>query len=279
MNKKNRFIAVILSCLLITGLSFLIGAYAMGQSSGSVKIVGGEQGLRVTPEDATVFDIKNMYPGKTVDSEITVGNEGDLPFTLNIDVRKKSGDDILFEALYAVISTGGEELYSGPIDELTVPNFKEVQVPANNGEKVLLIAVTLRPGYGNKTQNKAVIMEWTFYAAGETAEDTIPDPAKPETPSETPPPEEIETVTPPDDPTVTPPPDDVVIVTPPDDPGVTPPPDDPAVTPPPDEEITVNPEWPKLPPTGELLSYLLYLGGALLIAGLLLGKKRRLDRK
>jgi len=281
LGKKFKPVASLVTILMvliaITGLLVL----AAPRSSFAISVDSGNCGLTVeTPGDPV--DVSNLNPGDTKSSYLIVHNSKDTPFNYFFDIVKTGSTagqypglegKHLDEIMIFTIERGGLILFQGLLSQFNELNMGTL---SGNANQRIDVTVHFPPDAGNEYQGAGVSVLFKLRSVctpeeeGVPPADTVTPPAPPGTPVVISPPEDIDTVTPPADPDITPPPDDDVIVIPPDDP---------AVTPPPDEEITVDPEWPKLPPTGELLSYMFYAAGALLLAGLLLGKKRRLDRK
>ncbi len=165
MNALKRYFNVTLLYLMIIGIAGLISAYSVQQSM-AVTIIGNE-GLSIDPVDAKVFDIKNMYPGKKVSSEITIRNDGAEPFSLNIRLDVTGGGAELIRSLKITITDLGADpqtdyYYSGLISDMGTHSFGNI--PANSSKNLVFTLVFL-PGEGNATQNQSADMKWTFAAA------------------------------------------------------------------------------------------------------------------
>ena len=160
MNRLNRLIAASLSYLLIIGVSGLVSIYAIEQSMAAPIELIGNEGLSVDPVDAKIFDIDNMYPGKTVASEIIIKNESEEPFALDISL-KLSGDYKLIDALELTVSDTGKVFYSGLITDMGLLTLGEITAGKN---KKITFTLTFLPGHGNVTQNQSAGMNWIFSA-------------------------------------------------------------------------------------------------------------------
>jgi hypothetical protein len=259
MNAMKKFFTITLLYLMVIGTAGLISAYSV-QESMAVTVIGNE-GLSVDPVDAMVFDIKNMYPGKEVSSEITIRNDGAEPFSLDIRLDVNGGGAELIRSLKITITDQGADpqtdyYYSGMISDMGTRAFGDI--PANSS-KILDFTLDFLPGEGNATQNQTADMSWTFAAAGTSSGDS--DPVNlinfdfPVIPNEE--------ITPPENPLVEP----VLLI------AEVVPDDVPPAIGPPIEEATILPEAPQVDPLSEqalsILSYWPYLLLLLLIPILL----------
>ena len=157
-----KSVAIALSYLLIISVSGLISAYATGQSSAAPVELVGNEGLSIDPPDAKLFDIDNMYPGKTVTSDLVVKNEGADPFGLNIGLEV-NGDFELVDSLELTVAGSEKEYYSGRVADLGLLSIGNLNT---GSEKKLTFTLTFLPGYGNVTQNQSADLAWTFAAQG-----------------------------------------------------------------------------------------------------------------
>lgn len=161
---------------IILFLSGLIGIISIGQSMAlSPVIVGSDIGLSVSPPDATVFNITNIYPGKTEQSQIIVKNEGSSPFDLHLSVTS-SGDQALIDVLYLKISDSVRVHYDGLMAGTHTIHLGEIGVSET---RPLNIAVSLVAEAGNETQRKSFDTSWTFRAVSQGA---VPPPMFPGAP-------------------------------------------------------------------------------------------------
>lgn len=176
---KHRFIVIIISYLLIIAVSGLISAYSVDRSMASPVIITGEEGLSVSPDDARLFEIENMYPGREDTTEVVVENEGDEYFALSLDLDFE-GDQVMAEALEVVISSGDDEYYKGAAGE--IEEQEEILFVEPEGKETLYFTLELQTGFGNRTQGKSADFTWTFAADAEESEADIVEPVAPADP-------------------------------------------------------------------------------------------------
>ncbi|HHX77710.1 MAG TPA: hypothetical protein GX697_05110 [Firmicutes bacterium] len=163
--------------LLTLGFAFFPGlAPAEGAPAYSLEIVGGEESLSVTPADASLFEINNMYPGKEIHTHVVVKNDGDAGFDITIDVEKNHGDDLLLEGLQVKIYDADNIYWQGSLGQITGLEIPSVE-PGE--EKRIDITITLPSDAGNEYQRKSLSVKWLFTASTE-GEIIIP-PDDPET--------------------------------------------------------------------------------------------------
>jgi hypothetical protein len=185
MAALKKYSLLIISYLLILAVVGAVSMFSMGQSMAStLEIVGSDQGLSVIPANASVFNIDNIYPGKTEASQVTVRNDGSDPFTLVIDLTS-TGDAVLLNVLSVKVSTVNKVYYNGPMAGSGSIDIGEIAV---NESLLLDVAVTMSADAGNETQNKSFNTTWAFNAvslgsAGPGDED---NPAPPVTIDDTP---------------------------------------------------------------------------------------------
>ncbi len=197
MAALKKYSLLIISYLLILAVVGAVSMFSMGQSMAStLEIVGSDQGLSVIPADASVFNIDNIYPGKTEASQVTVRNDGSDPFTLVIDLTS-TGDAVLLNVLSVKVSTVNKVYYNGPMAGSGSIDIGEIAV---NESLLLDVAVTMSAEAGNETQNKSFNTIWAFNAVSSVTPVTTDDtPFEPltvppaEIPAEEPAPAEIVT--------------------------------------------------------------------------------------
>jgi hypothetical protein len=179
MAALKKFSVLIISYLSVLALVGVVSIYSVGQSMAStLEIVGSDQGLSVIPADASVFNIENIYPGKTETSKITIRNDGSDPFNLVIDLTS-SGHAELIDVLSVKISDPGKVYYDGLLANAILIDIGEI---AAGVSQVLNLAVTMSPDAGNETQNKSFSTTWAFNAVSLGTDPGDEDPATPVTP-------------------------------------------------------------------------------------------------
>ncbi len=149
-----------------------------------LEVVGGEEGLSVTPADASLFEINNMYPGKEVQTYVVVKNDGDAGFNVSIHTEKADGDDLLLEGLQVKIYDADTTYWQGPLGQIAGLEIPSVE-PGE--EKRIDITITLPYEAGNEYQRKALSAKWVFTASTEgeviiTPDDPETDPDDPDLP-------------------------------------------------------------------------------------------------
>ncbi len=161
MAALKKYSLLIISYLLILAVVGAVSMFSVGQSMASnAVIVGSDTGISVSPVDASVFNISDMYPGKTETSQVTVRNDGSDPFTLVIDLTS-NGDAALLNVLSVKVSTANNVYYNGL---LAGAGSIDIGVIAVNENLVLDVAVTMSAEAGNETQNKSFNTIWAFNA-------------------------------------------------------------------------------------------------------------------
>ncbi len=177
MAALKKYSLLIISYLLILAVAGVVGIYSVGQSmASSPVIIGSDTGISISPEDASVFNISNMYPGKTETSQLTVRNDGSDPFTLVIDLTS-NGDAVLLDVLSVKVSTAAKIYYNGLLAGADSIDIGEIAV---NESLLLDVAVTMSAEAGNETQNKSFNTTWAFNAVSLGSPD--PDEGTPEPP-------------------------------------------------------------------------------------------------
>ena len=242
-----------------------------------------------------LFELENMNPGDSYTRSVTVTKTGtsdaDLYLTWDwVDGNRELGEPgSLFEQLELVISHAGEELYRGPMvggpragDPPSIEDALYV-IFLEHGDEVKLDFTVILPGptTGNEFQNSTLETKLVFYTiCTEDPGTPTPPPAPPEEEPEVPDDEEIIT---PEEPEVVPvepdQPEEEVVVDP-DDPEVVPvEPDQPEEDEP--ELIVVEPEQPRveppLPRTGGASIAILVIGAMLILAGVVLKNKAKVE--
>ncbi len=170
--KKN--VKTVLIYLLLIAVIALISIYSVQQSLASyLEIIGDDLGLTVDPEDENLFTLENIHPGYNDTSIVMVRNEGNNPFSLEIDAELE-GDDALISTLNIKIFDADQSYYEGPFEGISLIDMGFI---AAGIEKELSFEITLPTDAGNETQNTSLIARWTFSAS--TEDPVIVDPTDP----------------------------------------------------------------------------------------------------
>ena len=169
--KKLYFLLIIL-ILIMAIPPILWGNIAYASS---LKLVGSDLGLKVTPEDTKLFNITNMNPGQTVSSKITVTNSYKAPFELFLRTERTStvplpGEPDLFKQIKLTITFRGKVIFKGSMFDFASSEGGLSLGIFEPGEIQELTATAYLPGAetGNEFQGLKLDTKWIFTATSKT---------------------------------------------------------------------------------------------------------------
>lgn len=171
MSKFSRYIRTAFICIVFLYFSSIISLLISGQTLASpFDVIGGKSGLSVRPNDVSLFNIENMYPGKEVSSMVTVRNEGVDDFFLLLSTVKEHGDDVLFHGLVVEISDpdNNRTYYRGSMSG--VSNLNIEVFPAGEEER-LNFTIIMSPEADKEYAGKSLAVNWVFTAVREQSGD------------------------------------------------------------------------------------------------------------
>jgi len=129
-------------------------------------VIGDDVGLRVDPADASWFeDVDNLNPGDRKESTVTVKNEGELPFTAAMTMKRlDEPEEIdLLQQLELTVTYRGEVIYQGPMAGFTETVDLD-RIPVG-GEADIHFSVYLPgPETGNEYQGTSGTVQLVFTA-------------------------------------------------------------------------------------------------------------------
>lgn len=171
--------------ILIIVLIFSSIIFSFGSSYASnIKILGDREGLKLLTENKNMFDLNNLNPGDTYESEITLENRYDdcyIEIFLRTDRISKEpglGEADLFDQLVISVYLDDELLYNGKMKGFATENTSLGSL-INNESKKMKVSVNL-PGKetGNEFQGEELVANWIFTAQSTCLGET-PDPESP----------------------------------------------------------------------------------------------------
>jgi hypothetical protein len=116
-------------------------------------------------QTGSLFNLSDVKAGDTLTKQIFMKNGGTLGLSYNGQVLKTAGDDVLFSGLTLKIGTtsGGEDLYSGPMNGFTGFSTGGRWFSAGIGE-TLYFTVLLPGDAGESLQGKSLTVNFIFNA-------------------------------------------------------------------------------------------------------------------
>ncbi len=155
----RRLLALLLSLLLITGLS--VPASAASAGADTVKLRAPDT------SDNTAFAVSNMFPGDAETKDFTVRVDHGEPITLYYHADIRPGSEKLAEVMMVKIELPekGLTLYDGRMRDM--PSALEHQLATDEKEVTYRITVCLDTGVGNEYQYQTLIADFRWwYTAG-----------------------------------------------------------------------------------------------------------------
>lgn len=191
MRKIKRNFHDYIPFILIIVLIFSSILFSYGRSyADNIKVVGDSEALKIVPKDTKMFDLNNLNPGDTYESEIILKNRyNDCYLEIFLRTERASrepglGEADLFDQLIMSVYLDDVLIYNGSMKDFDTTNTSLGNLE-NNGSKKMRVIVNL-PGKetGNEFQGEEVVANWIFTAQstclGETPDPELPMDVEPE---------------------------------------------------------------------------------------------------
>lgn len=151
----------LLRIIMVVGFIFIVNFIlptALYASANEVK----EIDIVTTPEKV-MFDLTNMKPGDQASRTLKISNSGKEDFSYLFSAKKKSGSDLLYNALQLTVSNGNGELFKGSLGDFRELEPREL---GSQGSEELTFSVEFPAHLGNEYQGLVCEVEFKFYAEG-----------------------------------------------------------------------------------------------------------------
>lgn len=187
----HDYIPFILIIVLIT--TSLLFSYGKSYAD-NFKVLGDSEGLKIIPKDTKMFDLNNLNPGDTYETEIILENKYKDCYleiflrTERISAKPGEGEADLFKQLKLKVYLDDELIYNGDMKDFSTTNTSLGTLEKNKHKKMRVVVHLPGPETGNEFQGKELTVNWIF-----TAQSDCPiEPEEPEEPQEPEEPEEPE---------------------------------------------------------------------------------------
>jgi len=158
MKKKLWYVNLMSIALFSLLITFHIGpAKALAEEGQSREI-----DITLTPEKV-LFDLDNLKPGDWSERKIVITNSGTMDAKYKVSARKKSGDDLFYQALELTILGPSGELYKGALSNFE--NLEGSTIATGKAEE-LTFTIKIPETLGNEYQGMTTEVEIIFYAEG-----------------------------------------------------------------------------------------------------------------
>lgn len=165
------------------------------------KVVADKDGLKVTPQASSIFDLNNLNPGDKEEREITLENKyADCYIDIFVRTERASkapeeGEADLLEQLKVKVYLEEALIYDGEMKAFASANTSLGTLEFNKDKKIRIVVYL--PGYetGNEFQGKEIKVNWIFTAESNCSSSDLPtdpnlpyipiDPSLPDLPTET----------------------------------------------------------------------------------------------